>query len=378
VSPLRVQIDATPLLVQRETGVSQFCRGLLSGLATNAAVEMSAYAMTRGGEDQVRAVVPGGTRVGGFPIPVRVLRASWRRLDWPPANWFLGPADLIHGTNFVVPPSSAAARVVTVHDLTPVKFRDLCDPMSLDFREFVQRAVRSGAWIHTHSSFVAAEVIDFFNADPSRVTAIWPGIPDIDEGDGQVHKATDSRPQGRYILAIGTIEPRKDFPTLVAAFDHLAHCHTDVALVIIGADGWGTSALDEAISSAHHADRISRLGYVAEADLLSWLRSSAVLAYPSRYEGFGFPPLLAMSMGTPVVATAAGAIPEVVGAAASLVPVGDADALGAALEAVLDDDALALRLRQAGPARAQCFNWSRCTAEMVGLYQAAAQQAHSR
>jgi glycosyltransferase involved in cell wall biosynthesis len=307
-----------------------------------------------------------------------MLRASWRRRDWPPANWFLGTADVIHGTNFVVPPSSAAARVVTVHDLTPVKFRDFCDPMSLDFREFVQRAVRGGASIHTHSSFVAEEVIDTFGADPSRVTAIWPGLPDLDGGHGQAGGRGDSRPQGRYILAIGTIEPRKDFPTLVAAFDQLAHDRPDVTLVIIGADGWGTPALDDAISSARHADRITRLGYLAEADVLSWLGSSAALAYPSRYEGFGFPPLLAMSMGIPVVATAAGAIPEVTGTAASLVPVGDVDALGAALAAVLDDDGLAFRLRQAGVARARCFSWSGCATAMVALYEAAVQQACSR
>ena len=115
------------------------------------------------------------------------------------------------------------------------------------------------------------------------------------------------------MLAIGTVEPRKDFPGLVRAFDRIAGGRADVALVIIGSAGWGSAALDDALTSLSHRDRIIRLGYVADGDLVAWLRAAAVLAYPSRYEGFGFPPLLAMSLGVPVVTTVAGSIPEVVG-----------------------------------------------------------------
>jgi glycosyltransferase involved in cell wall biosynthesis len=316
--------------------------------------------------------------VAAFPVPVRVLEVGWRYLNWPPANWFLGSSDVVHGTNFVVPPVSVGARVVTVHDLTPVKFRELCDPSSLRFREQVQRAVGQGAWIHTDSRFVAAEVVEAFDADPARVKAIWPGIP----GGYRISEQRDVRrtpPAGalrgcqRYILAIGTADPRKDLPCLVAAFDRLASDHTDVALVIIGADGWGSGPLVDAIALARHGGRVIRPGYVSDAELVTWLGACAALAYPSRYEGFGFPPLLAMSLGVPVVATEAGAIPEVVGDAAALVPVGDVDALAAALAAVLDDDRRAATLVAAGQARARCFSWERCAAEMVDLYQEAVQ-----
>ena len=142
--------------------------------------------------------------------------------------------------------------------------------------------------------------------------------------------------------------------------------------MIIGAAGWGSAALDEALGSLSHRDRIIRLGYVADGDLVAWLRAAAVLAYPSRYEGFGFPPLLAMSLGVPVVTTGAGSIPEVVGDAASIVPPGDVDALAGALEAVLDDHTLAARLRDAGQERARLFTWERCADQMADLYVAAA------
>jgi glycosyltransferase involved in cell wall biosynthesis len=317
-------------------------------------------------------------------MPARPIRTAWLRLGGPPVEWFLGSTDVVHGTNFVVPPTETAARVVTVHDLTPVKYPELCDPASLVFKDFVQRAVQRGAWVHTPSQYVANEVVDVFNADPAKVRAIWSGIPDLGgsawlpSGDGAVPPSglgVGGLPEGvrRYVLAIGTVEPRKDLPGLVRAFDRVAATRADLALVIIGSEGWGSSALDEAISSLSHRDRIVRLGYVTDGELAAWLRAAAVLAYPSRYEGFGFPPLLAMSLGVPVVTTVAGSIPEVVGDAASIVPPGDADALAGALEAVLDDNTLAARLRDAGKTRARLFTWERCADQMAELYVAAAQ-----
>jgi glycosyltransferase involved in cell wall biosynthesis len=376
--PIRVCVDATPLLVGHESGVSKFCRSLLSALADNPAIDLSAFAITWRKLDQMRTEVPVGIPVRGRPMPARPLRRAWLRLGWPPAEWFLGPTDVVHGTNFVVPPTTAAARVVTVHDLTPVKYPELCDPASLVFRDFVQRAVQLGSWVHTHSQYVADEVVDVFGADPSRVRAIWSGIPDLGDvaREGASHGAPVlPAPVHRYVLAIGTVEPRKDFPGLVRAFDRIAGAHADVALVIIGSDGWGSPALHDAVSSLAHRDRIIRLGYVADADLVVWLRGAAALAYPSRYEGFGYPPLLAMSLGVPVVTTSAGSIPEVVGGAASLVPPDDVDALAGALETVLDDHTLAASLRAAGRERARLFTWEHCADQMADLYAVASKAA---
>jgi glycosyltransferase involved in cell wall biosynthesis len=377
MSRLRVQIEVSPLLLTHPTGVSQFCSGLLSGLATNPSIDVSAFVMARKRGDELGAVVPAGCGVRQFGVPVRLLDRAWHHVDWPPLEWFLGRAEVIHGTNFVVPPSSTAARVVTVHDLTPVKFRELCDPRSLRFREAVQRAVAGGAWVHTPSEFVAAEVIDAFQAEPEMVKAIWPGIPDLSLANPETPIPSGAPRRlfpghGRYILAVGTIEPRKDYPTLVAAFDRMAGDHSDVALVIAGSPGWGSDAVDQAVATARHRDRIIRLGYVADADMWSWLTGSALLAYPSRYEGFGLPPVLAMAAGVPVVATSAGAIPEVVGDAALLVPVGDAHALAAALSLVLDDADRSASLVAAGRSRAALFTWERCLSAMVDLYRVAA------
>ena len=155
----------------------------------------------------------------------------------------------------------------------------------------------------------------------------------------------------RYVLALGTVEPRKDLPTLVAAFDALAASDKDLHLVLAGQDGWGIEALTASRDRAVHRRRIHRLGWVNEQQRAALLRGASVFAYPSRYEGFGLPPLEAMAVGTPVVTTTAGALPEVVGDAARVVPPLDVDALAGALADVLGDEDLRTSLVARGRAR---------------------------
>lgn len=367
---LSVGFDATPLL-GCPTGVGVFCAGALAGLSVRNDLNVSAFAVSWRRRQGLAERLPAGIVCHQRPMPARPLYAAWKYLPLPPVEWFIGRHDVVHGSNFVVPPTGSAARVVTVHDLTVVRFPELCDTPTLAFPGLIRRAVAEGAWVHTPSSFVADEVVAEFGIDPSRVRAVHHGVPELPAGGGGSGIAL---PDGchRYVLAIGTIEPRKEYPLLVRSFDAVAAVHPDVALVIVGGEGWGAEVFVEALATAKAKDRIVRPGYLDDAGLSAALRGASALAYPSLYEGFGLPPLQAMAAGVPVVATAAGAVPEVVGDGAWLVASGDGDALAARLVESLDGGEAVDALVARGRARAADFSWERCADGLAGLYRDAA------
>jgi len=371
---LRVAIDATPLLGTR-TGVGMFCAGALGALALRTDLDPAAFAVTWRRRHLLRPLLPTGIRVVQRAMPARPLHRAWRRGSVPPIEWFVGPVDVVHGTNFVVPPARRAARVVTVHDLTAVRFPEMCDDATRIFPEIVRRAVAEGAWVHTPSRFVADEVVAEFGAAPERVRVVHHGIPGH-ASSVPTEVAPVALPPGtrRYVLALGTVEPRKDLPGLVAAFDRLAGDVPDVALVLGGHPGWGDDALSRAVAASAWADRIVRLGYVDDDALGGVLAGASVLAYPSVYEGFGFPPLEAMASGVPVVATAVGAIPEITGEGARLVAPADVDALASALVDVLTNDETRDALVTRGHERARSFSWQSCGDGLAELYALAARE----
>ena len=374
----RVALDATPLLGTR-TGIGVAVAGMLSALGARPELDVIGYGLTWAGRRELASSLPEGVRATGVRLPggggrrppmvAGALLRAWGQWDWPPAEWWTGPVDVVHGTNFVVPPTRGAARVVTVWDLTALRFPELCTPAARRYPDLVRRALRGGAVAHTASASVADELVELLGAGRDRVRVIPPGVDEV-AGRAPSAVAGDESPpsEGRpYILGLGTVEPRKDFPGLVRAFDRLAGELPDVELLIAGAPGWGEDALAAAVAAAVHRDRIVRTGWVRDAEAL--IAGAAVLAFPSVYEGFGYPPLEAMALGVPVVATAVGAIPEVVGDAAILVPAGDADALAGALTTALTDASERARLVRAGYRRVKAYRWEATGAALAALYE---------
>jgi len=369
--PLEVALDATPLLTAR-AGVGEFCWRALQALAPRPDLSVAAFAVSWRRRHGLGSQLPPGVALRDRPMPARPLHKSWSYWAFPPIEAFIGRADVVHGTNFVVPPAWWAATVVTVHDLTPVYFPDLVEPATLAFPDLIRKALRRGTWVHTPSEFVAREVVEVFGAPPERVRAVHHGlVPPVPRpgalGGGQLPSWVT-----QYVLAVGTVEPRKDLPTLVRAFGSVAEDRPGLALVIAGREGWGRAQLDEAVAACPVPDQVLRLGWVGDAARDELVARATVLAYPSLYEGFGFPPLEAMAAGTPVVTTRCGALPEVLGDAARFVDVGDADALAQALGELVDDEDARQELARRGLERARLYTWEECAAGLARLYHDAA------
>ena len=178
---------------------------------------------------------------------------------------------------------------------------------------------------------------------------------------------------GPYVAFTGTIEPRKDLPTLVAAFARVSDGRPDLRLVLAGGDGWGVEPLRAAIAASGAATRVLRTGYVPDDVLAPLLRRADAVAYPSLEEGFGLPALEALACGAPLVTTSGSAMDELVGDAAVLVGPGDVDGLAAALREVLEP-ARAAALRGAGPSQAASFTWEASVEAHIGVYRRVLEQ----
>jgi glycosyltransferase involved in cell wall biosynthesis len=364
-SHLRIAVDAMPLIGER-TGIGHVTSQLLNGLADRDDVTAVGYAVSRTGHQALRGRLPQGARAATRWMPARLAMTMWQRVGWPRIEHWTGPVDIVHATNFVAPPARAPV-VLTVHDLVFVRHPDLCRAETVRYYEpFVPTAIERGATVHVVSDFVGQEVREVYGIAPERVVRVYFGItarPGGDAAAGRRLAAAD-----RYIVALGTIEPRKNLPRLVHAFDLVASRDPDIHLVVAGPDGWGVEEFDSACSAARASDRIARVGYISDVERWDLLSGATLLAYPSLYEGFGHPPLEAMACGIPVVASAAASLPEVLGNAAVFVDPMDVDDIAAGLERVLSDVELRAKLVDLGREQVARYTWPSAIDEMVALY----------
>lgn len=365
---MRIAVDVTPLAGER-TGIGLFVNELVNGLAQQAAtdrdLELVGLAMTARGRDSILKTLPPGIPLSR-PAPARLLRETWSRSDFPPVEILTGSVDVVHGTNYVVPPSRRAATLVTIADLGAWHSPDRVHPSSLAYPALVQRALDRGAHVHAMSEYVASEIRADLGVRADRVHTIPIGIGRSVEGDhDRGKKMIGSRP---YILAVGTIEPRKNFPVLVQTLALLSDEYPDLVLAIAGGKGWGEDALDEAISVAGASGRVVKLGFVSDQQKADLYAGAELLVSAAGYEGFGVVPLEAMAAALPVVAVAGGSIPEVCGDAARLVSTADPDHLAQAIQEILSDARLRASMVERGLVQVSTFTWQSTVTAMLGLY----------
>jgi glycosyltransferase involved in cell wall biosynthesis len=302
---VRIAFDVSPLSHPR-TGIGNYILGSLRGVVESAtdADEVVPFAPTsrRG----TRAIPEA---LAGLPVHPRTRflpkshywRTAWSRLGWPPVERFLGRIDVLHYSDWMFPPQRAGVRSTMVHDLVPLRHREWVTPRTYRMHARKYRDATRCDVVFVNSHFTGREVVELLGVSPDRVVVAEPGVDPIFAAEGEREQL--GRP---YVLTVATLEPRKNLEVLVAARRLLGE---ELQLAIVGGSGWGPQPeLD--------APGIVRLGRVSDAELARLYRGAAVVAYPSRFEGFGIPIVEALASGTPVVASSHASLDEAAGDAA--------------------------------------------------------------
>jgi glycosyltransferase involved in cell wall biosynthesis len=257
--------------------------------------------------------------------------------------------DVLWGPHGTLPLHDRKPAVVTIHDFTAITMPGTHRLKTiLSYDVFIGRSLERARRVAAVSRVVAEQAVRGFGVPRSKIALVPNGVDDFFSPGGE---------ERDYVLFVGTLEPRKGVDDLLAVWQTIAE--PKPRLVLCGGSGWGPRIA--AMSG------VERTGYVDRERLRELYRGAIAFVYPSRYEGFGIPPLEALACGAPVIATRTGAIPEVAGDAALLVDPGDRAALRDALTRALRDRALRAALRARGPQRAAHYRWERSAATMMEL-----------
>ena len=360
---MRIVIDAVPLLV-RSAGVKNYLYHWLTHLRAAAppGTISTLPPMRELGALNHDASMAG--RVRTFTGLATLAASNYTPL--PVFNWLTRSADVFHASTLVRHPPRRPRLTATVYDMTCWLLPELHSAANLradrSYSEILRRADRLIAISQSSKD----DAVRTLGLAPERVTVIYPGIaraffdPAADAVERVRAKYGLRRP---FVLAVGTVEPRKNVDTLVKAFSGVTG---DVDLVLAGPRGWASAETTGLLQSVRY------LGYVPEADIAPLTAAATVFAYPSLYEGFGFPVAQAMAAGTAVVTSNVSSLPEIAGDAAVLIDPRSQGELTAALERLLGDGELRARMVERGRQRARLFQWADCAARSLDFFRDAA------
>ena len=375
---MRVTIDYTPA-VHQSAGIGRYTRGLVNALARlDTPHQFRLLVLGRFGARSFPTQLPDNFKLRTVPLSDRWATVIWHRLNLPlPVELLAGRADLFHGPSFTLPPSFAPS-LLTVHDLSFLRYPEgAFPPLVAWLSKAVPRSLNRARHVLADSQNTRIDLIELMDVSPERITVIGAGVdepfrPVTDPAHLAQVRARYRLPD-RFILGISTLEPRKNFIGLIAAFNQLAAgqpAAADVHLVIAGGKGWLYEPIFAAAEASPVRDRIHFAGFVADEDLPALYSLAEMLAFPSHYEGFGIPVLEAMACATPVVCADNSSLPEVAGQAALLIDAADVEGLAHAMARLLVEASLREGLIARGLAQVKRFTWENAARRLLAVYEA--------
>ena len=348
---MRIVVDVTPLSLPR-TGIGNYTLGLLGGLVEAAEGEHEIVAFSVSGPRGKRRIEEA---LAGLELDRRLLvvppsshtwRTAWSRLGLPRVERLAGRLDVFHFSDWMYPRQRSGLRTTTVYDLSPLHHPEWVAPLTrrMHGRKYAN-AARTCDLVFAISNYTADDVAATLAMPRGRIPVAYPGVDPRYSPDGE--RADFGSP---YVLAVATLEPRKNLETLVAAFALVRKTRPDLQLLVAGAPvQWAEQKLQ--------GEGVTALGFVQDDELPALYRGASVLAYPSLFEGFGIPVVEAMASGTPVVASSHPSLDESAGDVAVRADPHSAEDLAAAIEkALVERETLVPK----GLEHARRFTWRAC------------------
>lgn len=381
----RIVIDATSAVDETKTGIGWYTYHLIRRLPVvdPETTYVAFYLHFRGLLNKRRYFgdVPNLTE-RGVAFPGRVYNRLSNRFNVPKVEWFT-KFDGLFAPNYIPPASRGKGMTITIHDLAFEILPETAPHANKYWLAYLKKALENSAEIITVSEATRRDLIEIYQVDPEKVTAVLSGV-DMDTVHAVDAEAVDAVRakydiDGPFLVFVGGLEPRKNLRMLLRAFSRLPK-DMRPKLVLAGATvPWipgGPKIMESALRSLPEEVRgdVILTGYVSEVDKLALLTGAEALVYPSVYEGFGFPVLEAMACGTPVLTSNVSSLPEVVGEDAVLVDPYESISIAEGIESLLRDDALRARLASAGLKRAARFSWDETARQTAKVLHRAADQ----
>lgn len=364
---MKIVIDTYHALFQ-SGGIARYSRALISAMAEIVSTDDFILFYNRFRE-KGSVWSPNSTRfkVREIFLPRRLLNGMWDTFEWPPIEFFCGSVDLFHGLHFILPPVRKARKVLTVHDLTYLKFPDYFTDRRLNergYRQELPKSLSRADMVIAVSQKTREDLIELMKFPEEKVRVIYFGIEPHFFVQVEGQEATAIRKlyglnNPYLIFLVGTPERRKNIARTVEAFRKVV---SDYKLVLIGHQ----KPLEKLLGGDTHD--IIYTGFVQEDHLPAVLSGAVLSLYPSLYEGFGLPVLESMACGVPVITSNRGSLPEIAGGAAIIVDPEDVDSISGAISGLMEDESLRNHLKVMGKKRASEFTWQKTATETLSLY----------
>lgn len=371
---MKIGIDYTAALKQ-SGGIGRYTRGLITALAE--LDRQNQYLLMHAPDSpptRLQFFQPySNFSHKRYPLPERWMTIGWHRFHLPiPVETFTHSIDLFHSPNFILPPVRRAKTLLTVHDLSFIRHpQGAVDRLRRWLEKVVPRSLARANHVLADSESTKRDLIEIFSVNSGKITVVGAGVeprfqPITDPAQQQRVSKRYQLPE-KFVLSVGTLEPRKNYAGLIQAYSRSAVRETH-HLVIAGGKGWLYEEIFAAAESSPVSDRIHFIGFVADEDLPILYSIADIFAYPSHYEGFGIPVIEAMACGTPVVCANNSCLPEVAGQSAVQIPATDIDALAEAIRCLAVDQSLRENAVRQGFKQAEKFNWPAAAQRLLNVY----------